>query len=124
MNLREKLANRGQQFLPPNTQIRQAFMVQTGPNPLFFLLTWLIFFAIQYRIVVVADDAIYVLRSSKFRAMPKELVGREPRTTQFGPQSGVWGKIQLLGERHWVHRRFYKDMAAADAALSAGSPTH
>lgn len=114
MALRDKLATRAQPFLPPGSRIRQAFVCQTGPSPWMFLITYLIFFFIKYRIVVVTEDAIYVLRSSKFMMKPKELVATLPRQTVLGPVSGLWGKLDLLGERHWVHKRFHKDIAAAD----------
>jgi hypothetical protein len=69
---------------------------------------------------VVTDDAIYVLRSS-VGAKPKELAGTLPRDHQLGPVSGVWAKIQLLGDRHWVHNRFHKVVQAADAERDARS---
>jgi len=28
--------------------------------------------------------------------------------------SGRWGQVYLLGERHWVHKRFHQDVTAAD----------
>jgi hypothetical protein len=122
MALRNKLADRSQPFLPPGSQIRHVYYCQTGPSPWFFLLTYLIIFAIQFRIVVVTDEAIYVLRSSKFLIKPKELVATLPRQTQLGPVSGLWAKTDLLGERHWVHKRFHKDVQAADAVAFAAGP--
>jgi hypothetical protein len=66
--------------------------------------------------VAVTQDAIYVLESSKPSggAKPKSLVGTLPRQTQLGPVSGRWGQVNLLGERHWVHKRFHEDITAAD----------
>ena len=33
-----------------------------------------------------------------------------------GPQvSGRWGQLNLLGERHWVKKRFHAEITAADA---------
>jgi hypothetical protein len=114
MALRDKLATRSQPFLPPGSRIRQTFVCQTGPSPWMFLITYIVFFFIKYRIVAVTEDAIYVLRSSKMTMTPKELIATLPRQTQLGPVSGMWGKLDLLGERHWVHKRFHKDIAAAD----------
>jgi hypothetical protein len=45
---------------------------------------------------------------------PKSLLGTLPRHTQLGPVSGRWGQINLLGERHWVHKRFHSDIATTD----------
>jgi len=28
--------------------------------------------------------------------------------------SGRWAEVDLLGERHWVYRRFHAQVAAAD----------
>lgn len=114
MALRDKLAARSQPLLPPGSNIRHTFACQTGPNPWFFLLTYLIFFWIQYRIVAVTDDAIYVMRSSKFTLKPKEVLATLPRQTRLGPVSGLWGKLDLMGQTHWVHKRFHKDIEAAD----------
>jgi hypothetical protein len=70
----------------------------------------------KYRCVVVTDDAIYVLDSTKWSggAKPQEMVGRMPRHARLGPVSGRWAEVDLLGERHWVHRRFHDQLAAAD----------
>ena len=47
-------------------------------------------------------------------ARPQSLVGTMPRHTQLGPVSGRWAQIVILGERHWVHKRFHPCIAAAD----------
>jgi hypothetical protein len=44
-----------------------------------------------------------------------------PRATRIGPASGLWWKCESLGEKLYVHKRFHKDVEAADAA--AGFPT-
>jgi hypothetical protein len=33
--------------------------------------------------------------------------------------SGLWGETNALGKRVWVHKRFHKDIEAADAELDA-----
>ncbi|MBV9425128.1 MAG: hypothetical protein JOZ98_19630 [Solirubrobacterales bacterium] len=60
--------------------------------------------------------AIYVLESSKLSggAKPQSLLGTLPRRSRLGPVSGRWAQINLLGERHWVHKRFHPQIAAAD----------
>ena len=44
-----------------------------------------------------------------------------------GPLSGLWARTEFTGEKMWVHKRFHKDVEAADAALgqpqSPGQPT-
>jgi hypothetical protein len=114
-----ELAERSAPFLPPGSQIRQAFVCQTAPSPWFFLVTYLTMltvFWVRYRCVVVTPDAIYVLEGSKLSggAKPRSLVGTLPRQTRLGPVSGRWARIDLLGERHWVHKRFHGAVTAAD----------
>lgn len=115
----DKLAARCTTFLPPGSQIGHVFICQTAPSRLLFLITYLTgltLFWITYRVVAVTQDAIYVLESSKPSggANPKSLVGTLPRQTQFGPVSGRWAQVNLLGERHWVHKRFHREVTAAD----------
>ena len=117
---REDLVARSAPLLPPGSRIRQVFICQSAPNFGFFLVTYLTgltMFWIRYRCVAVTDDGIYVLESSKLSggAKPKSLVGTLPRHTRLGPMSGRWGQVSLLGERHWVHKRFHSAIAAADS---------
>jgi hypothetical protein len=114
------LAERSAPLLPPGTQVRQAFICQTAPNFVFFLINWatgLTMFWIKYRCVVVTQDAIYVLGSPRLSggAKPTSIVGTLPRHTQLGPVSGQWGQLNLFGERHWVKKRFQPEITAADA---------
>ena len=51
---------------------------------------------------------------SRFRGPLTEL----PRFTQLGPGSGIWHSIYVEGARIRVHRRFFMDVAAADAVLA------
>lgn len=73
-------------------------------------------FWITYRCVAITEDAIYVFDSPKLSggAKPTSIVGRLPRHTQLGPACGRWGQITLLGQRHWVKRRFHTEIADAD----------
>lgn len=119
MASREQLAERCAPFLPPGSQIRQVFLCQAAPRRLFFLITYLTgltMFWVKYRCVAVTQDAIYVLGSSKPSggANPRSLVGTLPRQTLLGPVSGSWDQVSLLGERHWVHKRFHQEVTAAD----------
>ena len=125
MALRDKLAERTQPYLEPGEQVRHVFMGQTGPSPWFAALSWLIIlFAGQYFIFAVTDRAILVMNAGKFvTSKPKGLEARLPRATQLGPVSGLWGETHALGKRVWVHKRFHKDIAAADAELGQpGTP--
>ncbi len=82
-------------------------------------------FMIKYRCVAITDDAIYVLDSPSLSggARPASIVGTMPRRTQLGPVSGAWGEVSLLGERHWVKRRFQGEIIAADAEVGFAYPS-
>jgi hypothetical protein len=41
------------------------------------------------------------------------------RATRLGPGTGLWHRIPAGQETLRVHRRFFKDVEAADAAMSA-----
>jgi hypothetical protein len=115
---RADLVERALPFLPAGSEIRQAFVGQAAANFFFFIVTYLtgIMSRNKYRCVVVTDEAIYVLDSTKWSggAKPHELVGRIPTHKRLGPVSGRWAEVHLLGERHWVHKRFHDQIAAAD----------
>jgi hypothetical protein len=115
---RADLVERALPFLPAGPEIRQAFIAQAAPSFFFFIVTYLtgIMSRNKYRCVVVTDDGIYVLDSTKWSggAKPREMVGRMPRHSRLGPVSGRWAEVDLRGERHWVHQRFHDQIAAAD----------
>jgi hypothetical protein len=119
MGPRQDLVERSTPFLPEGSEIRQVFICQSAPNFAFFLITYmtgLTMFWIKYRCVAITSDAIYVLESTKLSggANPQSLVGTLPRHTQLGPVSGRWAQLNLLGERHWVHKRFHDVITDAD----------
>ncbi|WP_424213329.1 hypothetical protein ACN20G_15290 [Streptomyces sp. BI20] len=116
---RPDLVRRAMPFLPAGSEVRQAFVCQSAPNFWFFVVTYLTgltMFRNSYRCVVVTRDAIHVLDGAKWSggAVPRRLVGTMPRRTRLGPVTGRWGRVDLLGERHWVHRRFHAQIDAAD----------
>lgn len=115
---RADLVERALPFLPAGSEIREAFIGQAAPNFFYFIVTYLtgLMFRNKYRCVVVTPEAIYVLDSTKSSggAKPQAVVGQMPRNTRLGPVSGRWAEVYLLGERHWVHKRFHDQVAAAD----------
>jgi hypothetical protein len=118
MALRDKIAAQAQPHLEQGEQIRHVFVAQTGPSPYWALLTYFMFFAIQVYNVVVTDRSIVFFRASFWKqSTPKHIEGRFPRSMQFGPMTGLWGKMEIDGRRFYVHKRFHKDVAAADAEL-------
>ena len=68
--------------------------------------------------VVATDQRILVFRTSGFAMSKlKRLDCQLPRNTAFGEPTGkVNYKINLGGKDAWVHRRFWGDVRASDAA--------
>src|SRR5262245_54324238 len=123
MALRDKLARRAYPYLEPGEQIQGVFPAQSGPSPYWILLSALIVvFAAGYAIVVVTDRSIVVLRAGRILpTFPNKVQSRGPRTVYLGQPSGLWGSIRL-DRKYWVHKRFHKDVAAANAILQQMYP--
>ena len=78
-------------------------------------------FSNAYRVIVVTDQRILVCRCGRIAFTPVGEVEREvPRGTRIGPATGVWYKTESLGKPLYIYRRFYKDVAEADALAAAG----
>jgi hypothetical protein len=114
------MAESARPFLRPGEQIQAIFPGQTA-NPYLVIVTGLLFFLglNRYRIFVATPYRILVLDSGKinFKKAQRPLT-ELPRFTTLGPASGVWHSIYVEGARIRVHRRFFKDIAAADAVLA------
>ena len=118
MAIRDKLRTSAAAQLRPGEQIQAVFVAQRA-NPAWFLLSYWIIVVKGYYAIAATDQRIVVFRTSglamtKFKGVAKEL----PRATVFGPPQGkVNAKVLLGDENVWVHRRFWNDMKAADAAI-------
>jgi hypothetical protein len=122
---RADLVQRSLPFLPAGRDIRHAFIAQTAPNFAYFYLTYLTGLTTsrtKYRCVVIIPDTIYVLDSNKRSggAQPQAVAGTMPRQTKLGPVTGRWAKITLVGQAHWVHRRFHDQITGADRDAGFG----
>jgi hypothetical protein len=100
-------------------------MAQSGPSPYWSFLTYLIYFAVRPRIIVVTNARILVIPAG--RMSPSKPTAQVPaivlpRQTALGPASGLWAATNVGGEKLWVHKRFHKDIAAADAAIGYKQP--
>lgn len=78
----------------------------------------LIFLFFRLHVVVVTDRAIVVLDNPKWPHRPLRLRLRHPRDFYFGQLSGLSGSFVLDNTKYRVGRKFYKDVATADAALT------
>ena len=119
MAIRDKLRANAQHLLQPGETMQSVFAAQTA-SPYWILVSyWIVLFKNAYRVVVVTDRRIIVAKSGRASTTRMNDVVRElPRATRIGPPTGMWYKTSTLGERLYIHKRFHKDVAAADAALA------
>jgi len=71
------------------------------------------------RLVVATNERILIFRRTSSGALD-EYLGERPRGTRIGPPHSlfVFYRTNALGERLYVHRRWFKDVRAADAAIA------
>ena len=120
MALRDKMTANASHLLQPGETIQVVFAAQTTSQYWAILSFWIIILKNSYRAVIVTDRRIVVARSGRMAVTPvKEAVAEFPRATRIGPASGLWFKCEALGETLYIHKRFHKDIAAADALLAA-----
>jgi len=124
MAIREKITANAAPFLEPGEQIQAVLAGQTASQYLIFLGLLPFFLANRYRCVVATDRRLLVLDSGKlFLGTPKSVVRALPRSTRIGPFSGaLWYVSGTLGETLRIHKRFQKDVEAADAHAGAAAP--
>lgn len=91
------ISNRAAPHLEPGEQIQTGFVAQTG-SP----------FTARVWTIIITDRAILVVHR-------REAL-RGPRDVLLGEPTGMYRAIQL-DRRYWVHRQYYKEVIAADAAL-------
>ena len=113
--IRDKIAANAQPHLAAGEQIQAVIPAQTFSG-WWAVLSWLIvLLKSSYRAVVVTDRRILVFDTGKLTmGTPKQLLRELPRATRIGPASGLWYKTDALGEKLYVHKRFHRDIAAAD----------
>ena len=120
MGIRSKFRKKIEPRLEPGETLQQVFLAQTGPSPYWLFLTYLMFFWMRYWVFAVTDRRILIFRTSVWiPSAVKDQVAALPRSTRFGPISGLWGSFTISGTQYWVHRRFHSDVKAADAATPA-----
>lgn len=121
--IREKIVNNAAPYLRPGEQVQGAFAGQSISG-WWALLTYLMIWWLRYRSVIVTDQRILVLDTGKWSmTKAKGVVAELSRTVVIGPASGLWWKCETLGERLFVHKRFDKDVLAADTFLAqSGMP--
>ncbi|MGD9793870.1 MAG: hypothetical protein AB7V43_10350 [Acidimicrobiia bacterium] len=115
MAIRDKLRNNVAPHLQPGEQVQAVFGAQTTSQYFALLSYWIIILKNSYRVVAVTDRRILVFRAGRLSTTKvTSLVGEYPRSTRIGPASGLWYKCDAFPERLYVHKRYHKDIAAAD----------
>jgi hypothetical protein len=123
MALRDSMLSSSAQYLQPGETAEAVFGAQTVSQYLFALTGGIIFLSMnRYRIVVVTAQRILVLDAGKMGIRKaRGVVAELPRSTRLGPASGIWHVILVNGERLHVHRRFFKDIEAADNKIATAA---
>ena len=117
MAIRDKIATNAQPYLEPGERIQVVFVGQTKSG-WWGLLSYLVFFWNKYLDVIVTDRRILVLQCGAMQSTrPKSLLLVAPRQILIGPANGLWWKCTTLGKQMYVHKRFHKDIEAADAQI-------
>ncbi len=116
MAIRDKMRSNAEPFLQPGETVQAVFGAQTTSQWFALISWWIIVIRNSFRVVVITDGRILVFRSGRFRMTPiKEVLHELPRNTRIGPAKGLWFRCESLGEKLYIHKRFHKDIAAADA---------
>jgi hypothetical protein len=121
MAIQDRIAAAAAPFLEPGETTQTAFVAQTAST--WWILIGLVPFLLlnKYRCVVVTDRRILVLDSGKLASTkPRSVIRALPRSTRIGPfTAALWYVTGNLGETLRIHKRFQKDIDAADAAAGA-----
>lgn len=120
MTLRDSMRDSAAQYLRPGEPVQAVIGAQTASQWLAALTGVFVFLGLnRYRILVVTPTRILVLDAGKVSMKKARAVVTElPRSTRLGPGTGLWHRIPAGGENLRVHRRFFKDLETADAALA------
>ena len=120
MALRDSMRDSAAQYLRPGEPVQAVIGAQTSSQWLAALTGIFVFLHLnRYRILAVTPTRIVVLdagRSSMKKA--RGVVMELPRSTRLGPGTGMWHQVPAGQEKLRVHRRFFKDLDAADSVAT------
>ena len=121
MALRDSMAESAAQYLRPGEQIQAVIGAQTASQWVAALTGIFVFLGLNhYRILAVTPNRILVLDAGKTSMKKARGVVMElPRSTRLGPGTGLWHQVPAGNETLRVHRRFFKDLEAADSIASS-----
>jgi hypothetical protein len=102
--------------LEPGESIQAIFGAQTKSQYFALISYWILMFNKAWRVVVATDRRIVVFQTGRWGMTRIEgVTAQSRRHTRIGPAKGLWYRVDCLGERLYVHKRFHKDVALADA---------
>jgi hypothetical protein len=119
--LRDSMRESAAQYVRPGETIQAVIGAQTASQWLAALTGFLVVLGLNhYRILAVTLARILVLDAGKTSMKrARGVVTELPRSTRLGPGTGMWHQIPAGQETLRVHRRFFKDIEAADTAAVA-----
>jgi hypothetical protein len=118
MAIRDSMRASASRYLRPGEHLETVFGAQTT-SAYFAVLTGFFLFPLvnRYRIIAVTAERIVILDAGRTSMKTARGVLTElPRSTRLGPGKGVWHRLPAGAEKLRVHRRFFKDIQAADFA--------
>src|ERR1700733_14961041 len=120
MSLRDAMRESAAQYLQPGEQIQAVLGAQTASPLLAGLTGVFVFLSLnRFRIIAVPPARIVDLDEGKIsRKKARGIVTELPRSTRLGPGTGDWHRLPVGAETLRVHRRFFKDLDTADAAMA------
>lgn len=123
MALRDSMRTSAAAYLQPGEPLQAVIGAQTASPLLAGLTGVFVFLGLnRYRMLAVTPNRIVVLDTGKMSmAKARGVVMELPRSTRLGPATGVWHQIPAGDETLRVHRRFFKDVEAADSAATAAA---
>jgi hypothetical protein len=121
--LRDTMRSSAAQYLQPGETIQAVIGAQTASQWLAALTGIFVFLGFNhYRILAVTPNRIVVLDAGKVSmSKARGVVTELPRATRLGPGAGLWHQIPAGQETLRVHRRFFKDLEAADNSITAAA---
>ena len=119
MALRDSMRDSAAQYLQPGEPIQAVIGAQTASQWLAALTGVFVFLGLnRYRILAVTPARIVVLDAGRVSMKKARGVVMElPRSTRLGPGTGLWHRVPAGNETLRVHRRFFKDLEAADTSV-------
>jgi hypothetical protein len=114
--LRDKLQKAVGPHLEQGETVQAIFGAQTKSQYFALISYWILVFNQAWRVVAATDRRIIVFQTGRWGMTKIEgITAQSQRRTKIGPAKGLWYRVDTLGERLYVHKRFHKDVAMADA---------